>query len=77
MDIEGFRIWLENKNFTKSVVKDIVSRAKRANSILTWRDEETYLFYLEKEPLFSSLSMYVKSQLRRAIRLYSQYLEEK
>ena len=77
MDFVAFREWLEQKGFTQRVVGNIICRAKRADNILPWNGGDTYLFYLEKEEKFTSLTVNVKSQLRRAIRLYSEFLTEK
>ena len=71
---EGFRTWLQNNTeFSPRVVTDLVSRMGRADSILNWSDDEVYLFRLCKTEAFQSLSVFVKSQLRRAVTLYSAY----
>lgn len=68
---DGFRQWLkDNTTYSNAVIGDMVSRARQADSILCWDDSETYLFYLEKEKDFRLLSVSVRSQLRRAVKLY-------
>ncbi len=73
---QSFKLWLkDNTEFTDAVVSDTVSRIKRADSILEWSNDETYLFYLEKEQTFAVLSVSVKSQIRRAVHLYESYVK--
>lgn len=69
-----FKIWLsENTNYSPAVIRDTVSRMKRADSILEWNGEETYPFYLERNPNYQMLSVSVRSQLRKAVKLYSKF----
>jgi len=78
MDIYGFKEWLaENTEFKKTTKSNIVSRLKRADDILPLKEEQIYLFNLSQEKEFQSLTVSVKSQVRRAIKLYFQYLEWK
>lgn len=77
MEYDKFRRWLCEKNTYKDVsIKDIISRLRRANNILAFQNENVYLFRLEQCEEFKKVSVSVKSQIRRAIRLYFQYLEE-
>ena len=77
MNYDGFRKWLQKKNkYTDASIKDIISRMRRANNILIFRNEDIYLFKLEQCEEFQMASVSVKSQMRRAIRLYFQYLKE-
>lgn len=77
VDTESFKVWIrDNTKFSDAVVCDTASRIKRADSILEWSGDETYLFYLEKEQNFIDLSVSVKSQLRRAVKLYNAYAKE-
>ncbi len=74
---ESFKEWLRsNTSYSDNVIGDTVSRIKRADNILHWNDEETYIFYLEKEHEFIRLSVSVRSQLRKAVKLYSTYIKE-
>ena len=77
MNCDKFRKWLQEKNtYTDASIKDIISRLRRANNILIFRNEYIYLFRLEQCEEFQKASVSVKSQMRRAIRLYFQYLGE-
>lgn len=74
IDYEQFKEWLkENTTYTDNVITDIISRIKRANSILSYDSSETYLYYMEQQEAFKNLSVSVRSQIRKAIRLYGQY----
>ena len=44
---------------------------KRADHILEWNDLETYIFYLEREQQFEILSVSVRSQIKKAVKLYT------
>ena len=77
MNFDEFRKWLREKNkYTDASIKYIISRLRRANNILIFRNEDIYIFRLEQCEDFQKASVSVKSQMRRAIRLYFQYLEE-
>lgn len=77
VDIQGFKEWLKvSKTYTPDVISDMGSRLKRADKIREIDGTDTYLFYLEKEESFKCLSVSVKSQLRRAVKLYAEYLKE-
>lgn len=77
VDIQGFKEWLKvSKAYTPDVISDLGSRLKRADKIREIDGTDTYLFYLEKEESFKCLSVSVKSQLRRAVKLYAEYLKE-
>ena len=74
IDMAQFKTWLEeNTSYSGAVISDTVSRLKRADSILELSEEEVYLFYLERKPEFKTLSMSVKSQIKKAVRLYLTY----
>lgn len=77
-DEKEFREWLsKNTTCSNDALSDIVCRFKRATRIQPWDDAETYLFYLEKKEEFQKLSMFVKSQIRRAVRLYCEFLKSR
>ena len=77
MNCDEFKKWLKEKNkYTDASIKDIVSRLRRANNILTFQNEDIYLFRLNQCEKFQKASVSVKSQIRRSVRLYFQYLEE-
>ena len=76
INTEQFKEWMkDNTSYSDAVIGDNVSRMKRADSILEWSGDETYLFYLEKEKTFLELTVSVRSQLRKAVKLYSAYSE--
>lgn len=71
---DKFKNWLQNNtSYSNAVISDIVSRMKRADHILEWNNSDTYLFYLEKKQEFMLLSVSVRSQLRKAAKLYATY----
>lgn len=73
IDTVSFKKWLISHGYEGRVVRDISSRAKRADSLMEWNNEETYLFYLEQTPAFKSLTVSVRSQLRKAVKLYQEF----
>ncbi len=77
-DYDSFKHSLESaKLYSERTIKDIISRVKRANNILPFpqKIEPVYLFYLDKEHDFEILNTTVKSQIRRAVSLYIDYLQ--
>ena len=67
--------WLENeKGLSHKVSHDVNSRLKRVYQILSTDDiDDKTISLLETNEHFRSLSMTVKSQLRRSVRLYLEY----
>lgn len=78
IDFNGFDNWLQkNKHYTERTISDVKSRIRRANSISPiTENHDLYLFYLDSEKEFASLSNSVKSQIRRALKTYFKYLKE-
>lgn len=73
-DMSNFKLWLtENKNYSTKTIGNIVSRLKRANSILDWFNESVYLFRLEQMEEFQNISETVRSQIRKAVKLYFEF----
>lgn len=73
IDSSSFHEWLENNtSYSSAVISDTISRLKRADNILPYTGNETYLFYLEQQTGFKELSVSVRSQIRKAVRLYMQ-----
>jgi DNA (cytosine-5)-methyltransferase 1 len=72
-----FREWLMvSKCLTKNSADDVVSRIKRAKSIMEIDvpiDIEMLLFHFIGKPAFKALTITVKSQLKRAIKLYKEF----
>lgn len=78
IDIVLFKEWLAaNTNYSEAVISDIVSRMKRADNILTWEPTTVYLFKLEQSDSFKKLGVSVKSQLRRAVKYYVEFVKDK
>lgn len=74
IEVEQFKCWLrENTCYSNAVISDTVSRIKRADGIHAWQDDDIYLFYLERKAEYKSLSVSVRSQIKRAVKLYSDY----
>lgn len=74
MDNSDFRQWLtSNTIYTKRVISNIVCRLNRADRIHSVYPDEMYLFELEHEDEFAKLSVAVKSQIRKAVKLYLQF----
>lgn len=75
---DAFVYWLElEKGLSGRSASDTKSRLGRANAILEFEDPivpELYLASLSRSGEFRELSQTVKSQLRRAARLYSEYI---
>lgn len=69
-----FKQWLfSNTTYSNRVVSNTISRLKRADRMHPVRLEEVYLFELEHTDEFNCLSVTVKSQIRKAVKLYFQY----
>jgi len=74
IDLKNFRVWLtNNKNYSSKTVSNIVSRFKRADSLLSWHDDEIYLFQLEQLDLYKELTGSVCSQIKQAVKLYTEF----
>lgn len=71
-----FTDWLINKKkYTLRAASDVLSRIKRANAIVGIENnnlQET-LRLLDISPIFAQINASVRSQIRRAIRLYHEY----
>ena len=76
LKIDEFKLWLDaTTSYTKETKSNLVSRLKRANNILPVYNEPVYLFMLSQQEDFKVLSVTVRSQLRRAVKVYTQFLE--
>ena len=72
----GFYNWLvEEKAYSERVAKDVISRFKRAEKIVPTLEDpnEFYVFTLEQHPDFKSLSVNVRSQIKKAVQLRAEY----
>lgn len=68
--------WLQQKhNYTQLAAKDVISHLSRCDRIVSFykQSEEEYLEQLEKHDSFRNLSKSIRSQLKRAVTLYSEY----
>ena len=80
-DLHNLRFidWLKNeKNLSAEVAGDTLSRIGRAKRILAFstNDCEDYLKKLGEESMFEDIVPSVRAQIRRAIRLYFEYVSE-
>lgn len=76
IDISGFKSWLiTTSEYSNATISNIVSRFKRADSMLEWFDDEIYLFRLEQNDKYQQLSCSVKSQIKKAVKLYFDYVK--
>lgn len=77
VDTKGFKVWLHaNTKYSEKVICDIVSRLRRVDNIQPWSNEEIYQFNLEHNKQFAEFSVFVRSQCKRAVKLYAQYVKE-
>ena len=74
---DSFKTWLkQNTKLGDRAIKDVVSRLKRAKNYVDIGKEKNaknLISQMDDNPNFRALSITVQSQLRRAIRLYTQY----
>ena len=80
-DLHNLRFidWLKNeKNLSSEVAGDTLSRIGRAKRILDFENSEceVYLKNLNEENLFKDIVPSVRAQIRRAVRLYFEYISE-
>jgi DNA (cytosine-5)-methyltransferase 1 len=74
---DDFLSWLLHmKQYSSRSAKDVLSRCKRADYMIQipQQPDAYYLFLLEQQEQFKHLSPAVKSQIKRAINLYCEYL---
>jgi hypothetical protein len=78
IDTKLFKDWLKNNTaYSDAVVSDIVSRMNRADNMLEWEPTTTYLYKLEQTDAFQKMSVSVKSQVRRAVKYYVEFIRYK
>lgn len=76
IDINGFKSWLvSTSGYSNATVSNTVSRLKRADTILPWFNDTVYVFHLEQCEAFQNCSCSVRSQIKKAVKLYFNYLE--
>lgn len=73
--MEDFKIWLcEQKKYTKRSANDVCSRLKRVCTLLGQENAENCnIDDLEINDDFNALTMSVRSQLRRSLRLFLEF----
>ena len=75
LDFSNFKNWLiVSFDYSKETISDIISRLKRADAILRWFNDDIYLFRLEQTDEYLQLSSSVRSQIKKAVKLYFDYL---
>lgn len=73
-DLSNFKLWLnENKNYSAKTISNTVSRFKRANNMLSWFNDAIYQFQLEQTIEYQALSATVRSQIKKAVKLYFEF----
>lgn len=80
MDEQAFSQWLkDNLSYIDKSARDVRSRVKRASKFIDLTKNVTddeLVFSLSQHPEFKSMSMTVKSQIKRGVKLYRQFLQE-
>lgn len=69
--------WLkDNTQYQSRVQSDILSRVKRANSIIPLPEHADiyYIFQLQQNEVYQSLSTSIRSQIKKAVTIYFQFL---
>ncbi len=75
IDLSNFKLWLtENKNYTEKTIGNHVSRFKRADNILPWFNDTVYQFHLEQVEAYQALSSDIRSQIKKAVKLYFEFI---
>lgn len=74
IETSEFKEWLKiNTSYSPLVVSDTASRVKRADRMLEWNGEDIYQYKLEQLAEYKNLSVSVKSQIKKAVKLYSEF----
>ena len=69
--------WLrDNTQYQSRVQSDIISRVKRANGIIPLPEQADmyYIFQLQQNAAYQSLSTSVRSQIKKAVTIYFEFL---
>jgi len=78
METDQFKVWLvKSVGLGKPSAKDVTSRLSRASKFVNTRSKiatDDLLHQLSKHPEFKACTVSVRSQLRRAVRLYRDFL---
>ena len=78
MNYQEFLAWLETeRKMSKRSAKDVVSRLKRVVGLLGSDTlDSTSVSKLNEVAAFDECTMFIKSQLRRSVALYLEYLNK-
>lgn len=78
MNYQEFLAWLETeRQMSKRSAKDVVSRLKRVVGLLGSDTlDSTSVSKLNEVAAFDECTMFIKSQLRRSVALYLEYLNK-
>ena len=72
--VPEFKEWLmKNTSYSAPVISDTISRMKRADKILEWKEEDIYQFKLEQLEEYKKMSISVRSQIKKSVKLYSEF----
>ena len=75
VDLSNFRLWLnETKAYSDRTISNTVSRLKRADIFLPWFNDPVYQFRLEQLDEYQVITTNVKSQIKKAVKLYFEYV---
>lgn len=75
IDLSNFKLWLtENKEYSPKTISNIVSRFKRADALLPWFNDAVYQFRLEQLEAYQTLPSTVRSQIKKSVKLYFEYI---
>lgn len=70
-----FKEWLKKeKGYSEKSARDVQSRLKRATTFLKDKEKENPIAELENINEFKALSISVKSQLRKSIKLHNEFI---
>ena len=77
LDLSNFRLWLEdNKTYSERTISNFISRLKRADSFVEIHTDPIYLYQLEQNCNFSQLSITVKSQIKKSVKSYFEFIDQ-
>ena len=80
MDEQKFDEWLKGKfGYADKSARDVRSRVKRAKylvDVTAKLPDDEVIFRLCQHPEFKDLTVSVKSQLKRGVKLYREYVRE-
>lgn len=78
IDLSNFKLWLtENKDYSSKTISNIVSRFKRADTLLSWFNDVIYQFRLEQLEAYQVLPSDVRSQIKKSVKLYFEFENSK